>query len=288
MSELTPELERDPVVVNLRADGLEGYVALAVKVDGKHYTAALTLMSKSIGRYGKAERDKLRELGVEQALLVADAKLVSRREVNERDLRRKLRDAPDYRSLAREFNGVAKCFQWDYVAVFGVDRQAGLFRLVEQGDRTGNFGRDLPANYTEPLSKELRGEALRDNCMRQEPDIQSGTRCGYTPVVAGRRSAMAVPIHVPRQEGGPPLSDQVEWVLSVEASRTNAFQGPDVVSFKAVLVQCEDILRQRWQKAVQTSLLEAAEQAIVVVDSTGKMRLTNRRAERLLCHSATE
>jgi signal transduction histidine kinase len=49
------------------------------------------------------------------------------------------------------------------------------------------------------------------------------------------------------------------------------------------LAQCEAILHERWQKAVQGSLLDASEQAVVVVDRSGKIRLTNGPANNLLC-----
>jgi hypothetical protein len=49
-----------------------------------------------------------------------------------------------------------------------------------------------------------------------------------------------------------------------------------------VLSQCESALRQRWHASLETSLLDAAEQAIVVVDRAGKVRLNNKWASLLL------
>ena len=61
----------------------------------------------------------------------------------------------------------------------------------------------------------------------------------------------------------------------------NAFQGPDMVALNDLLAQCEDLLRRRWMKAVQLCLLDTLEQAVVIVDRAGLLRLTNRWADAL-------
>jgi hypothetical protein len=74
---------------------------------------------------------------------------------------------------------------------------------------------------------------------------------------------------------------QIELMLSVESELQNAFQGPSMTLLQKVLAQCEGILRQRWQRAVQRMLLGAVEQAVVVVDRVGTVQLTNPRANDL-------
>src|SRR5262249_22060507 len=144
--------------------------------------------------------------------------------------------------------------------------------------RTGSPNVDR--GYIQPLTEGLLGTALRENDWRTEPNLEAGSQHGYKPVVPGRRSALAIPVRVVH-EAAKPTSDEIEWMLSIESGQRNAFQGPDIVSLKELLAQCEGILRQRWQKAVQASLLDAVEQAVVFVDRAGKVRLTNRWANTL-------
>src|SRR5262249_39738689 len=78
-----------------------------------------------------------------------------------------------------------------------------------------------------------------------------------------------------------PRRDEIEWILSIESGLKNAFQGPDMVAINDLLAQCEEILRLRWLRAVQLSLLDAVEQAVIVVGRAGHVRLTNRWADAL-------
>ncbi len=277
---LSPSLDDDQVLKHLVNDGMRGFVTLPISGGGQRVRASLTLLSKHANLYDGQEIDLMRELGVEKALLVAEANILRRRENPVRALEVQLAGASGYRELASALAyGIADCFGWDYVAVFGVDRREELFRLIDQCNRTGSP--DVDRGYHQPLTEGLLGTALRENALLAEPNIEAGSQHGYKPVVPGRRSALAVPLRVP-QQADKPASHEVEWMLSVESSQRNAFQGPDMVSLKEILAQCEGILRQRWQKALQASLLDAVEQAVFVVDRAGNVRLTNRWANTLL------
>jgi hypothetical protein len=211
--------------------------------------------------------------------LVAEANILRRREDRVRALQKQLASASGYTELAHALSiGIADCFGWDYVAVFAVDHRENVFRLIHQCNRTGSP--DIDSKYSQALSDGLLGAALRDNAALAEPNIEGGSQFGYKPVIPDRRSALAVPVRVVRQ-ARTSTADEIEWMLSIESAQRNSFQGPDMVSLNDLLVQCEDILRRRWLNAVQVSLLDAAEQAVVIVDRAGKMRLTNRWANTL-------
>jgi PAS domain-containing protein len=278
---VAPEVEDDPVFQHILASDLTRFVTLPITGGGEHVRAALTLFSKEAGRFDGSEIKLMRELGVEKALLIAEANIVRRHDDRIRALEERLSVATEYRELADALaQGVADCFRWDYVAIFEVDRQEKLFRLTSQCNRTKNPS--VRENYTQGLTEGLLGTAFQANAPRVEPDIEAGAKFGYKPVVSGRRSALAVPIRVV-QQGAKPTSDEIEWLLCVESSQRNAFQGPSMEALKKLLALCEGVLRQRWQKAVQTSLLDAVEQAVIIIDRAGKIRLTNRWANALLC-----
>jgi PAS domain S-box-containing protein len=277
--DLTPGIEEDLVLKNIVKSGMKGYVTLPIAGGGKRIRASLTLLSERAGLYNGSEIARMRDLGVEKALLVAEANLLRRREESVRALQRRLSSADGYEEVAKCLgDGIAECFGWDYVAVFSVDRRDDLFHIVYQCNRTGTP--DVDGNYTQPLTEGLLGAALRDNAALAEPDIEAGSQFGYKPVIPDRRSALAFPIRVVRQSLKP-SRDEIEWMISIESSMKNAFQGPDMVALNDLLAQCEELLRRRWLKAVQLSLLDAVEQAVVIVDRAGNLRLTNRWADAL-------
>ncbi|WP_198028151.1 PAS domain-containing protein [Bradyrhizobium murdochi] len=277
--DLTPGIEEDSVLKNIVMSGMKGWVTLPIAGGGQRIRASLTLLSEQAGRYDGSEIALMRDLGVEKALLVAEANLLRRREDRVRTLQKRLATADRYEELAKCLGeGIADCFGWDYVAVFSIDRRDGLFRIVYQCNRTGTP--DVDYGYTQPLTEGLLGAALRDNTALAEPDIEAECQFDYKPVIPGRRSALAFPIRVV-QQSPTPSRDEIEWMLSIESGMKNAFQGPDMVALNDLLAQCEELLRRRWLKAVQLSLLDAVEQAVVIVDRAGKLRLTNRWADAL-------
>jgi PAS domain S-box-containing protein len=277
--DLTPGIETDNVLQNIVQSGMKGYVTLPIAGGGQRIRASLTLHSEQANLYDGSEIARMRDLGVEKALLVAEANLLRRREERVRTLQKRLADADRYEELAKCLgDGIADCFGWDYVAVFSVDRRDNLFHIVYQCNRTNTP--DVSYNYTQPLTEGLLGAALRDNASLAEPDIEAGSQFGYKPVIPDRRSALAFPIRVVRQSPKP-MRDEIEWMLSIESSMKNAFQGPDMVALNDLLAQCEELLRRRWMKAVQLCLLDTVEQAVVIVDRAGHLRLTNRWADTL-------
>jgi PAS domain-containing protein len=279
---VNPSIDDDDVLRRVINDGMRGFITLPISGGGRRVRASMTLLSKEADCYNGREIAEMRDLGIEKALLVAEANIVRRREGRVRAFEANLAGASGYRDIAKALAcGIADCFGWDYVAVFGIDRRESLFRLINQCNRTGSP--DVDREYRQPLTEGLLGTALRDNETRVEPNIEAGSKYGYKAVIPGRRSALAAPVRVLRQ-GKEPTSDEIDWLISIESSQRNAFQGPEMVSLRDILAQCEIILRQRWQNAVQGSLLSAVGQAVIVVDQAGKVRLTNEWANTLLGH----
>jgi PAS domain-containing protein len=281
---LAPSLDDDPVLNHLIDSKMKGFVTLPITGGGKYVRASLTLLSKQANQFNGEEIEQMRDLGVEKALLVAEANMLRRHDDRVRELEARLARASKYRELAHALaNGIADCFGWDYVAIFSIDRRKNAFRLIDQCNRTGSPNVD--DSYTQDLAEGLLGASLRENAVCIETNIKLGLKHSYKPVVPGRRSALAMPIRVVRQ-AAKPAADEIEWLLSIESSQRNAFQGPKMQALEKLLVQCEGILHERWQKAVQVSLLDASEQAAIVVDRAGQIRLTNGSANNLLCQGS--
>lgn len=277
---LEPEINDDEVFKNIINMGMKGFVTLPISGGGQSVRASLTLLSRQPDRYDGREVEDMRELGVEKALLVAEANLSRRHVERAHQLQEQLANASGYRELAAMLaNGISEYLGWDYVAVFALDRRARRFRLIAQHNATTHP--PLRDDYEQPFTEGLLGDALRANAPQIVSNVDALSQENYKPVIPGRRSAVAMPIRAVRR-GAVRAADEIEWILAVESRQRNAFQGPNMQSLDEALEKCETILRQRWHNFVQTSLLDAVEQALVFVDPAGKIRLTNPRANTLL------
>src|SRR5262249_48891713 len=96
----TPNLLKDKVVHNLiNQEQVQGYISVPVIGNGT-MRASMTLLSKKSDRYGEEDWKLLQELGVDRALLNAEAAITRRRAARMNELTSNLLAAPDYRSLA--------------------------------------------------------------------------------------------------------------------------------------------------------------------------------------------
>jgi PAS domain S-box-containing protein len=279
-AKLAPELKDDPVMQRVIEAGMKGYVTLPIGGGGERIRASLTLLSKQAKCYNGQELEVMRELGVEKALLVAEAN-ISRRHIElARKLEQDLTAASGYRELATTLAaGISKYLGWEYVAVYELDRAAERFRLLTQHYASGTPA--VADGYNQPFAEGLLGTVLSGNGPQFEHDIQPGETQTYKAATPGCRSAAALPMRVVRRRAEA-AADEIEWIVTIESSQRNAFKGPNMQSLDEALGLCESYLRQRWHECVQISLLDAVEQALVFVDRAGKIRLTNMRTNSLL------
>lgn len=285
--DLAPEARHDKVVVNLvENEHMVEFLTLPLQGDKGVACATLTLMSRKFANnadaYGARHLELLRELRVDAALLVAEASITRRRTERMLRLSERLTAAAAYHDLANALaEGIAGCFGWDYVGVYGIDRRSERFLLISQHAPRG-AAVALKENEQRKLSDGVLGRALRDGAAINVPHVAADPE--YRPALPTARSAWARPLRVAKR---PHLPDgnQIEWLVSIESRLDNAFEGPDMVVLRQVVEQCENILSGRWQRAIQEALLGNAEQALVVVDRTGVIQLTNSQAQQLLCRS---
>jgi PAS domain S-box-containing protein len=278
-AKLAPELIDDPVMQRVIEAGMKGYVTLTIGGGGERIRASLTLLSKQPKCYDGQEVDAMRSLGVESALLVAEANVARRRVEFARRLEEDLVAAQGYRELAEALaRGISKYLGWEYVAVYALDRAAEQFRMIAQHNASGSP--TLDGTRGQPFTEGMLGATLRANRPQFEPDIRPGKTQTYKPAIPRCRSAATLPLRVIRRRAEP-AADEIEWILAIESSQGNAFQGPNMHSLANALEKCEHILGRRWNMSLQTSLLEAVEQALVFVDRAGRIRLINPRANTL-------
>lgn len=270
--EVAPAIEEDSAVQEILARGLQSFLTLPIWTGNDAFGATLTLLSTPERRYGDADLQRLRDLGVERALAIAEQLLRRRREKRLKSFKDELAKAPSMQRAAKILaSGITSCFDWDYAAVFRVDRRGKQFRLFEQYSSARLP--QLPLNFELPLDAGLLGVTLSEGKPRIVHDAaEEPPEHGYLRMIPERASAMAVPLRI----GG-----RIEWIVVAASEQRNAFEGPDLRALQELVAECQYVLNQDWQETLNASLLDAEDQAVVVVDAGGVVRRANSRASRL-------
>jgi PAS domain-containing protein len=270
---LSPDQKNDPVVLAVKRDGLKHMVALPVRGARKTFRCALTLLAKD-REYGAEDLRVLRDLGLEEVFLAAQAAMERRQEACIRKLKTDLNDARTARALARTLaEGVVNCFGWEYAGVFRVDRKASEFELFEQVDSTADQTLNVPGNYRQKLGDGMLGHCYRTERVLVLPRVAvDGHKFDFMKT-AGQESAMTVPLR---------LNGRIELILDIESSQENAVAGSDKQLAEALAADCEQILAGRWHEAIGHALMDAIEQAAIIVDVNGTIRRVNAAAQAIV------
>ena len=165
--------------------------------------------------------------------------------------------------------------------MFRVDRRTEEFVLFEQHDVTEHQSLGVAANYRQKLKDGMLG-----HCYRQQSVLVAARviprRTGepapfdFIQTAKSQRSAMTVPLF---------LNGRIELVLDLESSQENAFAGPDKQAAEALAADCEQIFAVRWHEAIDHALMDAIEQAAVIVDPAGVIRKLNAAARAIVGHA---
>jgi PAS domain-containing protein len=281
VAQYAPEQRDDPVVQAVQRDGLSTMIILPVSGPGETFQSGLTLLSKD-HRYDAEDLRVLRDLGLEEVFLVAEAAIDRNQADCMRVLKHRLSMAENGRALARTLaRGVLACFGWEYAGVFRVDRRTEEFVLFEQHDVTEHQSLGVAANYRQKLKDGMLG-----HCYRQQSVLVAARviprRTGepapfdFIQTAKSQRSAMTVPLF---------LNGRIELVLDLESSQENAFAGPDKQAAEALAADCEQIFAVRWHEAIDHALMDAIEQAAVIVDPAGVIRKLNAAARAIVGHA---
>ncbi len=271
---LAPDQASDPVVRSVNEDGLNKLVLLPIRGAGGAVRCTLSLLSRE-RTYGAEDLRILRDLGLEELFLAAQASMERQRDTCIQELKKELNEAQTTRALAKKLaRGVVRCFGWEYAGVFRIDRKAGEFELLEQIDSSTDHKLNVENKYRQKLSDGMLG-----HCYRQEKVLvlsrvaADGHKLNFMKTAEAQESAMTVPLRV---------NGRIELILDLEATQENAFAGPDKQLAEALVAECERILENRWHEAIGTSLMEAIDQAAIIVDGVGTIRSMNGTARRLV------
>lgn len=274
-----PGLLKSEVVRCYIEYGINSSLTLVVR-EGDTATSALTLCSKERGKYGRRELDILRELDLEPALLRYEEKIAAERQQFCASIKSILEEQGTLRAATvRIVNEIAVHFEWDYAAIFRVNRHRNRFELFYQKDSHEDFL--MPANYQQRIGEGMLASTLEGDCVRIVDEIGAAgiEQYGY---VGGNRggsghrtlkSAMTIPVHLNRRP---------RWVLNVECETSHAFRGPDEATLKEVVRSIEEGLMQRMLREMRDCLLKETDRGVVVVGTEGSIMELNETAAALL------
>jgi PAS domain-containing protein len=274
MERRAPDQQDDPVVQAIEKDKLSRFLVLPIADAGGGFRSALSLLSRD-HMYGPNDLRTLKELGLEEILQAADAAMDRARAAAIGALRERLNAAQSSHDLALTLTkGVVECFDWEYAAVFRVDRSRQKFELFEQYDRTdGELTVDL--NYVQDLSTGMLGHSYRWQKVVVLPRVgeeateytdSEGLTFTFIKTANRQKSAMIVPLR---------MHNRIELLLDLESTQINAFAGPDIATAKALADDCAQIFQGRWHQAIGSALIDAIEEAAVIVDSAGVIQQVN-------------
>ncbi|MGA7777631.1 MAG: hypothetical protein WCA85_07945 [Paraburkholderia sp.] len=274
-----PNLLRSEVVRCYREYGIRSSITL-LACRGDKATSALTLCSKEPGKYGKADLDILRELDLEPILLQYEENISADRQRFCSSIKQIL-DAPGpLRDATTDtVDEIARHFEWDYAALFRVNRHKQRFELFHQKASHQDFL--MPKNYLQPISDGMLASSLKDDCARivdeiGEVGVEQFGYVGVDRAAPGSRtlkSAMTIPIH---------LNGRPRWIFNVECETSHAFRGPDEATLREVIKSIEEGLKNRMLSETKACLLKETDRGVVVVGTEGLIMELNETAATLL------
>jgi PAS domain S-box-containing protein len=268
-----PETSREPVFQEIQQKGLKNLLTVTIGGGNGKYRSAVTLLSID-HTYDQSHFDTIRGLGARDAFNAVEVSFKRLRDDRLRDLKGHLFNDQDPKSLAEQFAaGIADCFGWEFVTIYQVNRATERFELIAQHDTTDGKCLTIECTYVQPFDVGILHTVLMSGAREVVPEINENTPPStFYRLSDHMRSAMAKPIKI---------GDEIQWIVEAESTERNAFEGPDMADFDSLMEEWQEALSERWHGHLQRALLAAADQALLVVDRLGAIRLCNPRAEDL-------
>lgn len=162
-------------------------------------------------------------------------------------------------------------YGWEYVALFQVDEEAGVFRLLTQAGSAQILIRE---GYTQKLGDGLLGKAY--NGGKGMPinagDVRASDVSGtYVPGIATTRSEMCLPV-----PGG-----KLRWILNVEAGKQNAFANEEQQRVRVALGEVGFTLERAALRELKFAITDAIKDAVIQTNGAGWIIETNPAAAEL-------
>ncbi|WP_429478082.1 PAS domain-containing protein [Paraburkholderia atlantica] len=258
----------------LRA-GIRSSVTLIVQ-SNEGPTSALTLCSKAPHQFNEEHCAILREIGLEPVLLRCEAQIRQERQAFAEEVREIVATSDDLAAGCMDIvDKIRTRLDWDFAALFRVDRHQSQFRLVHQSVSDERFREASGTNYVQSIIKGMLGATLQQGTVLTVDSVHAGDadQYGFLRALKGARSVMTVPIR---------LNHRVRWILHVESAETHCFRGPDQEEVKHLSRLIEAGLAQRMLQEIKAFVMHESERGIVMVGMDGEVLEMNKAAAGML------
>lgn len=236
--------------------------------------ASVSLWSKQKARYTEADRKRLQNLPVEQAIQMAFYYRNQRDSRFRYDLIKDMIKLSTAKQLADLLaSRLSTQYQWHHVAVFKVCRPERKFRLLAEmpASRTSSLP---PEFHEQPLNKGILGHVYKTRKARNVSDTSTGELAntflqGWPEV----RSELCLPII---------WDDKVQWILDLEDERLDAFSTEEEEILRIIVDEAAFVLRRLSRQYLLESAFQFSSDALLITDNRGTILEANPAAEKLL------
>lgn len=246
--------------------------------------AAITLSKKATGFYHRRHQKSLTALPLDKAVFRTLALERAKEERFRGKLIRKLTTGcNNFKAVVNNLvDSLADFYGWDNVALFKVEKEEELLRLLYQKASRQDFR--LPDDYTQPLKPGPEGgvlsyvylnrTAVNIGNVREDPKF----RGHFLGLLTGTASELCVPV----------FTSEGDWLINIEDEQKDAFSLEHLEELQALCREVSAFLERSWLHHSLKSAFESTSDAIIRTDQRGRIRWLNQAGRKLLGYSEAE
>jgi PAS domain S-box-containing protein len=235
---------------------------------GDEVTSELYLLRTGEGSFDERERDLLASLPIAEALSHAMHLEHERHTTFLQDLIGRLTKEADngLRHIAQvTVDELARHFNWPHVSILRPEEResvTGLRLFAQNADGKAPY-RDT---FWQPVSEGMLGEAYRERRMLVAGDVSLPEWRGRYKMESGStQSELCCPV----------ADDRFFWVVNVEDSQRNAFADREIEAVNSILSEVRVHVQRAALIAHWKAAFEAVNDALLITDTRGTIKLTN-------------
>jgi len=260
------DLIERPGVKEFLEEGFNSFIRCPI-FKGDRIVASVSLYSKKEKAFDNTHKELLEALPIHKAVLMA----LYYEEI--KDLNFRLNLMKDISSSARDIDEVAEDivnrivenYEWQDVALFKVDEERQVFRLLSQKAKSGNFR--LPDDYQQSLDEGILGYVYKNNESVNVGNVKTDPKFKniFKDTLKGTKSELCIPIK----------ASEVFWFLNIEDSNQNSFSIEEEEALTSVLNELREFLDRLYLYNFLNASLKYSSDGVIVTDSNGKIKKAN-------------
>lgn len=172
---------------------------------------------------------------------------------------------------------IAEHFEWESASLFRVNRMNRRITLLSQSNLSKDFR--IPEDYEQSIDEGILGEVYARQDAILIGDVTKGKyKKKYKKTVPKTRSELCMPI----------ASGDLCWLLNIEDPRKNAFSEDEKDALKLIVDEIKVFMERTWLRSFLDKALISTSDAVLVIDDSGHVTLSNSAAQRMLGYMESE